>query len=241
MEQGKACMDCTADPHNYLCKHYRLTDLADGFATYTTTTKIIEQQAAAFTGPATIGTESNGVSEKANARKRASAAEAESAVTLAKDSADIFLARNGNLVQNLFVEESVLAASAQVKDALRGALVDGPRRFRDTLPLGIGAVLPRLPLEDGVEPFLKKTNDEEKAQNLVGKISSFFPQPSVPSMPFGESVAGEKMSEVSSGANPGLDSFSSLDPEQAAYVAKELRENVPKYAPLVGRLGSKVS
>jgi len=30
-----------------------------------------------------------------------------------------------------------------------------------------------------------------------------------------------------------------LEPEQAALVLKEIRENLPKYAPLVGQLGSK--
>lgn len=147
------------------------------------------------------------------------------------------------MVQNLLVEESVLAASAQVKDALRDALVDGPRRFRDTLPLGIGSVLPILPLEGGVEPFLKKTTDEQKAQNLVGKISAFLPQPPVPNLPFSDSAAPQinEASNVATVGSSGLDSFGDLDPEQAAYVAKELRENVPKYAPLVGRLGNKVS
>ena len=43
----------------------------------------------------------------------------EATITLAKDSADILLAPGGNLVQNLIVEESATALSAQVKDTLR--------------------------------------------------------------------------------------------------------------------------
>ena len=214
----------------------RLTDLADGFATYTATTKIAEKKNAASTETDKLAV--NGVNQERGQRKKPSTTDdAEAAVTLAKDSADILLARNGNLVQNLLVEESVLAASAQVKDTLRDTLVDGPQRFRDALPLGMGSTFPKLPLEDGLEPFLKKTVDEEKAQNLVGKISSFLPQSPLPTFPFADSDGPDGGVPTNSG---GLDSWSEIEPEQAAYLAKELRENIPKYAPLVGRLGSKV-
>ena len=52
--------------------------------------------------------------------------EAEAAVTLAKDPADVLLVPNGNFVQNLLLMESALAASARVKDRLNDTLVDGP-------------------------------------------------------------------------------------------------------------------
>jgi predicted unusual protein kinase regulating ubiquinone biosynthesis (AarF/ABC1/UbiB family) len=180
----------------------RLSDLADGFATYTTTTKSLES-----------GKNRNGL------------ADAEAAITLAKDASDILLAKDGNLVQTLLVEESALATSANVKDALFNALVDGPRRFRESLPLGIGSMLPILPIEDGVRPFLRKTESEEKAQTLVGKLAGLFPQQVPPSPP------------VDGGIVPGR--FQDFDPEQAAFLAKELRENIPRYAPLVGQLGGK--
>ena len=179
---------------------------------------------------------SNGASRETLQKTKRNTSVAEAAVTLAKDSADILLAPGGNFVQSLLVEESVLAASAQVKDALRETLIDVPQRFRDALPLGIGSVLPMLPMEDSTMPFVRKTLNEEKALGLVGKISSFLPQPTLP-------FVG---SDVPDGGAPvngagGLESFSQITPEQAAYLAKEFRENAPKYAPLVGRLGSKVS
>jgi hypothetical protein len=39
----------------------------------------------------------------------------------------------------------------------------------------------------------------------------------------------------------GLKSLCQITPEQAAFLAKEFRESAPKNAPLLGRLGSKVS
>lgn len=144
----------------------RLIDLADGFTTYTKATKIVDEN--------TLDTEKRKGSVRLGekAKREASVAEAEAALTLAKDSADILLAPEGNLVQNLLVEESALATSAQVKDAISATLIDGPQRFRESLPLGIGAVLPKLPLENDVKLFLKKTENELNAQNLVGKINS---------------------------------------------------------------------
>ena len=68
---------------------------------------------------------------------------AEATITLAKDSADILLAPEGNLVQNLIVEESATALSAQVKDTLREVLLRNPERIRSSLPLGLGNFLPK--------------------------------------------------------------------------------------------------
>jgi len=161
-------------------------------------------------------------------------AQAEAALTLAKDSADILLAADGNLVQNILIDESALAASANVKDVLRNTLVDGPKRFRESLPV-IGSILPPLPLEKGVAPFLKKSKQEENAQDLMGKISAFIPRPSPPAFSGGWTVDGIPIAKGSS--SPAV---SGIDPEQAAVFAKEVRENLPKYAPLVGQLGGKV-
>ena len=163
-------------------------------------------------------------------------AQAEAALLLAKDSADILLAADGNLVQNILIDEGVLATSANVKDALRRALVDRPKQIRESLPLSIGSILPPSPFETGVAPFLKKTKQEENAQELIGKISASIPRPSPPSLPGVSTIDGVPFATESSTRGD-----SSIDPEQAAMVAKEVRENLPKYAPLVGQLGGKVS
>ena len=158
-------------------------------------------------------------------------AQAEAALTLAKDSADILLSADGNLVQNILIDESALATSANVKDALRNVLVDGPKRFRESLPI-IGSILPPLPLEKGVAPFLEKTLQEKNAQDLMGKISALVPRPSPPTFPTVDGIPIASNSDSPAGF--------SVDPEQAAVLAKEVRENLPKYAPLIGQLGGKV-
>ena len=91
----------------------RWLDLAQGFSTYTSTTK-------------------DGNSN--------------SMLTLAKESADIVLADN-SMVQRLLLEESTLATSAQVKDALS-----------------------RLPGATFIDAFLQKSPSEEKAQQLLNKL-----------------------------------------------------------------------
>jgi len=178
----------------------RLADLADGFTSYTTTSK------------------RNNKVEKDGFQL------AESTVTLVKDSADVLLSPDGNVMQNLLLEESALAASATFKDRVRENLVDGPQRLRDSLPFG--SILPKLPFEQEIEPFVRKSESELKAQDLADKLLSRFSTSS---------------SETTS--TPSTDSFieslRELDPEQAALVLKELRVNVPVYAPLVGQLGNK--
>ncbi|KAI2500242.1 phosphotransferase-like protein [Fragilaria crotonensis] len=211
----------------------RLADLADGFVKYTTTTKFVEEQGADEDESAGILL-SHGANRETVRSKERNTSAAEAAVTLVKDSADILLAPGGNFVQNLLVEESVLAASAQVKDTLKDTLIDVPQRFRDALPFGIGSVLPKLPLEDGIKPFVRKTLEEEKALGLVVKISSFIPPSMIPFPGSGGPDGGIPINDAA-----GLESFSQITPEQAAYLAKEFRENAPKYAPLLGRLGSK--
>jgi hypothetical protein len=188
----------------------RLGDLADGFSSYTTTSKNLNKAHA-------DGKDS-----------RAKVVQAEAAITLAKDSADVFLDPKGNLVQTLLLEESALAASAQVKDQMKDAFVDGPQKFRDSLPLGIGGFLPPLPFEGAVAPFVKKTQTEEKAQLLVEKLVHLVQRSQT-------SKDGQLVIERESLNNL----VSDLDPEQAALVLKEVRENLPRYTPLVGQLGSK--
>ena len=197
----------------------RLGDLAEGFTTYTTTTKTLNK----WDGKDTKDTKE--VNPKTAQNKFV---EAEAAITLAKDSADLLLDAKGNLVQNLLVEESVLAASARVKDQLKEALVDGPQKFRDSLPFGVGGLLPPLPFEFAMAPFVKKTETEEKALQLVTKLTALVQQ---------SPMSQDGKLQMDRQALNTL--VSDLEPEQAALIVKELRENLPKYTPLVGHLGSK--
>ena len=211
--------------------------LADGFTSYTTTTKSINQQATSHNGEIIL---SNGAVEKVSRDldRKNKMMEAEATITLAKDSADIVLAADGNLIQNLIVDESALAASAQIKDRVRETFVDGPQRFRDSLPLGMGSIFPRLPFEEQLAPFVKKTEKEIQAQALADKIATVLTSRN------GQSdSSGIKKGDVVDGsqttASDVLQSLRELEPEQAALVLKELRENVPKYGPLLGQLGTK--
>lgn len=225
--------NCTSLPSQ------RVSDLADGFSRYTTTSKSINQEMEERNAGVELMVNDPNVVDPVRRRHRdrdQRLAEAEATLTLAKDSADILLAADGNLVQNILIDESALAASANVKDVLRNALVDGPKRFRDTLPV-IGSILPPLPLEKGIAPFLKKTTQEEKAQDLVGRISHSIPHPSPPALLIGSSVDVVTVTD-SSVPSP---ADSNVDLEQTAIVVKGVRENLPVYAPLVGRLGGKVS
>ena len=215
-----------------------MSDLAEGFSTYTTTTKTISLEVKKHRGESQIvlaGADGEKLARKDNEDRKAKLAQAEAAITLVKDSADILLAPEGNLVQNVLVEESVLATSANVKDALRNILVDGPRKLRESLPL-IGSTLTPSSLEKSITPFLKKTTQEKKAQDLVDKLSTVIPNPRIP--PFdGATIDG---GVPFARANDSLTANQGIDPEQAAMVAKEIRLNIWKYAPLVGQLGGKV-
>jgi hypothetical protein len=223
----------------------RLTDLADGFSSYTTTTKTLTQQSKALPNgeELVLTTGKKKLSSKSDDRRKRMV-EAEAAITLAKDSADILLAPEGNLVQNLLVQESALAASARVKDSLRETLVDGPEKFRQSLPLGVGSFLPPLPIEM-IEPFVRKTPAELKAQELAEKLSSLVPQqPNASSLASSMSAArktnGKELDlDPAAPASVFLDNIRELEPEQAALLLKEIRENVPRYAPMLRRLGGK--
>lgn len=191
--------------------------LADGFTSYTTSTKTINQQVKVQNGDVVL-------SRTSQKERKGKLTEAESAITLAKDSADIFLSPGGNLVQNLLVEESALAASAQFKDTVRVTFVEGPQRFRDALPFGVGSIFPPLPFEDQVAPFLRKTEKEIKAQQLGEKIIALAYSTDEESTPATAAV---------------MESLRGLEPEQAALIVKELRESLPRYGPLVAQLGGK--
>lgn len=210
----------------------RLSDLADGFTTYTTTTKTINKQAAAKGGEVIL---TSGQVEKVSKEeeRKQKMVEAEAAITLAKDSADILLAPEGNLVQTLLIEEGALAASARFKDAMKRTFVDAPKSFRDKLPFG--AFLPPLPFEHQVAPFVRKSPEELKAQELAEKLVQIAPKSA------SLSPSSPPMSASGSGDSKALPAFVArlrqLDPEQAALVLKELRENLPKYGPMMGKLG----
>jgi hypothetical protein len=211
--------------------------LADGFTSYTTTTKSINQQATSNNGELIL---TNGAVEKISRDldRKNKMMEAEATITLAKDSADIFLAPDGNLIQNLFVDESALAASAQIKDSVRETLVDGPQRFRDSLPLGIGSFLPPLPFEQQLAPFVTKTKKEMEAQALASKLNSLLTARNGQNDSNGKKIS-DSLESLPTTTSDVLQSLRELEPEQAALVLKELRENLPKYGPLVGQLGTK--
>ena len=216
----------------------RLSDLAQGFSSYTTTTKSINQQATGHDGELVLTDGNFERISKDQTRKRR-LVEAESTITLMKDSADILLAKEGNLVQNLLVEESALAASANLKDSVRNTFVEAPKRFRDSLPFGAGSFLPPLPFEDQFEPFVRKSDAEMKAQRLAEKIANLAPgdgnvEPAESSANIFAPHRGQDES-----ATTFVEQLRELEPEQAALVLKEVRENLPRYAPLVGELGSK--
>ncbi len=225
--------------HCYFPDLHRVSDLANGFSRYTTTTKSVNHEIKERNIGVELVVKEPGVENRVDSQygnRDAKIAQAEAALLLAKDSADILLAADGNLVQDILIDETALATSANVKDALRTALVDRPKQIRESLPL-IGSILPPSPFEIGVAPFLKKTKQEENAQELIGKISTSFPRPSAPSLPGVSTTDAVPFATESS--NTRFDSR--IDPEQAAMVAKAIRENLPKYAPLVGQLGGKVS
>ena len=157
----------------------------------------------------------------------------EATITLAKDSADILLAPEGNLVQNLIVEESATAFSAQVKDTLREVLLDNPERIRSSLPLGLGNFLPKGPVEQ-LEPFLTKSQREEKVQILAEKLASMASLPEPPTA----SQLGSMIRSFDANDSSAND-VENMSPEEIATLWKAVRENVPVYAPQVASFGGK--
>jgi len=134
----------------------KISELADGFTEYTTTTKIVSQG---------IG------SNEESGSSALSDFNVDAALTLAKDSADILLAPEGNLVQNILVEESATIVNANMKDTLREIFVENPERIRSSLPLGIGNLLPKGPVEE-IENFFINLKESSKCKALRRKFPS---------------------------------------------------------------------
>lgn len=201
----------------------RVSELVGGFSAYTAATKTMGQPVASKERGEILKTSDATVRPVGRREKMQ---EAEAAITLAKDSADILLDPKGNLVQNLLVEEGVLAASARFKDEVRRSVLEGPERLRDALPFG--TFLPPLPFEDLIkkqlEPFLRKTAAENNAQELAERLVKLLPQ---------------RVTNESDRRKLFVRTLRNMEPEHAALLLREIRENVPKYAPLVGQLGGK--
>ena len=153
----------------------------------------------------------------------------DAALTLAKDSADILFAPEGNLVQNLLIEESATAVNANVKDALRQLLVENPENFRSSLPFGLGNFLPKGPVDE-VEKFLSKSEREMQVQALLEKFS-------LPETPAPSELAS--MIRTMGGSTTAASSVEGMSNEEVAIIWKSIRENVPIYGPRVARLGGK--
>ena len=216
----------------------RLTDLAGGFSTYTTTQKVINSRNTNGNGAHnTNESNTNTVERRPSSKERL--ADTEAAITLAKDGAEILLNPKGNFVQNLLVDETAAAASAQIKDTLKNVLLDNPYRIKDNLPLNLGNFLP-VPLEKELAPFFEKSEGEIKAQALLNKVTAAT-APSLPniSLPDFDGATNTNDGDVSVNGATTNGSENDLDPEQLAVISRELRENLPKYAPLLGQLGSK--
>ena len=188
----------------------RLADLAKGFGTYVNTNQNPSRNS--------HQNASNGLTQ--------SNKNLDTAVTLEflKDGADILLNKDGNLIQNILVQEGAAAFTGRLKDRLRQVLVDEPKRLRETLPLGKIFLPP--PLET---KLLDKTFEEERAQDLIEKISVLI-------------VARQgNDSKLSLSTQQLRERLDSVDLEQVALVSKTLRENLPKYLPLILQLSNKFS
>ncbi len=110
---------------------------------------------------------------------------------------------------------------------LRLALLENPTRIRSKLSLNLGNLLP-FPLEREFTPFLNKTDDDIRAQNLINQMMELV------------DIQGKSTRE-SSQTMPSLSRHGvELDAEQIAILSKAVHENFPKYASLVAGLGGKV-
>jgi hypothetical protein len=199
----------------------RLRDLAQGFSSFTTTTKKVNESNSIV------------VAEKGSALDNrpvaAPSMDTQSLITLLKESANVLLASEGNLIQSLLIGESVQAVSGNVKDAA-GRLLGMSKEARERLPFG--RLLPSISFEDRFEPFLLKTPEQAKAQKLVETFTSQLQRDN--------SGATDRGSKVKSDDDVSVTKFlQGLDPEEAALIVKEIRENLPRYLPLMQKLGTK--
>jgi hypothetical protein len=182
--------------HDAYHLYYYTFRLADGFSSFSATSKQVKSE------------------EPADKLRKL--LEAKATISLAKDSADIVLSETDNIVQNLLVQESTLVASAQFKDAVRETFVEGPQKLRAILPFGF--MLPPLPFEDTVSPFVQKSEKEVKAQDLVNAVVKLLSQRSEEEF---------------------IKSLSKMSADEVALIIQELRENLPQYLPRLARFGGK--
>lgn len=204
----------------------KITDLADGFQTYSTTTKIFSEKVQ-------------------SASSKSDGSNIEATISLAKDSADILLAPDGNLIQKILVEESATALNAQIKDSLREVLLTNPERIRNSLPLGLGNLLPKGPVEQ-VGSFLRKSHKEEKVQELVEKLGSFAPELPMLSNdnnngPPSPIELANAIRAISSDNESSASLIEGMSAEETTLLLDALRENVPKYGSRAVDLGGKVA
>jgi predicted unusual protein kinase regulating ubiquinone biosynthesis (AarF/ABC1/UbiB family) len=223
----------------------RLADLASGFGSYVTTNQqtngdekssIEMEYESAIERPMRDGGALLRVQQEVKTKNVSKPSEQKMdtavAMDLVKDGADILLNEKGNLIQSILVEEGAAAFTAVLKDELRQRLIDEPRRIRESIPLGLGNLLPP-PLEEA-SIFFTKTQDEERAQELINKVSLLI----VASTSNGGKEAAAPLNLSTAQLQERLSSF---ELEQAALVTKTIRENLPKYAPLLLGLGNKLS
>ena len=218
----------------------RISELADGFTKYTTTTKIVSEGKDAVNVSVLATNNRNNIKNDSH-EKKTNRQSTEATITLVKDSADILLAPEGNLVQNLIVEESATAFSAQMKDALREVLINNPERIRNNVPLGLGRFLPVGPIAQ-IEPFLTKSKKEEKILTLAQKMTSMINTDSInpPSAAqLGELIRSLDPNNKSKEANQTANVIENMSAEEIATLWKAIRENAPIYGPQVATLSGK--
>jgi len=218
----------------------RISELADGFTKYTTTTKIVSEGKDAVNVSVLATNNRNNIKNDSH-EKKTNRQSTEATITLVKDSADILLAPEGNLVQNLIVEESATAFSAQMKDTFREVLINNPERIRNNVPFGLGRFLPVGPIAQ-IEPFLTKSKKEEKILTLAQKLTSMINTDSInpPSAAqLGELIRSLDPNNKSKEANQTANVIENMSAEEIATLWKAIRENAPIYGPQVATLSGK--
>lgn len=168
-------------------------------------------------GLSTFVTTTRTIPQKYEDKRDKSVADTANAISLVKDTADVLLSSEGNLIQNIFINETASVITASAKDLLQDVLIDRPMELRKQIPF-----LPP-PLFGFAKPFFAKTEEEAKAQELAQKLSNQLdasPQ---------QEVTLEQMNGI----------LNDVELEQVALVLKELRENLPKYSPLLNKFGEK--
>lgn len=200
----------------------RLLDLTEGFSTYVATTKTKNIRPSKIID---AGLKNDEIKKTPRKHKKQIEKELESTaatITLVKDTADVLLAEEGNLLQNILVNETAAIVTASAKDLLRDLLIDRPLEVRKQLPFGDRLPQPMFK-ERFIKPFLTKTEDEAKAQDLVQRLAP-------------RQQTNERTVPYDGDINKFLED---VEPEQVALILKELRQNLPRYSPLVSKLSGK--